>query len=247
MNRYISLSDDYYINLNLSTEMELPSNRETLLHYFDQVSKKYPAMQNFYKRDKTTHVLESEKDSGSYRWCSVEKQRVCSGYVNPNSVEEAIEQHAYVLDLAPYSLSMSPLDCEVMDFLMGFDFTYRGNHNLLLKEALGIGPAFESFVDTPGATVLNHEPSLTLALDEDCRTQCRLSFEPRTNAYQIRTGEYLEDQLSVYLTARQYGGIPKGETYLSVMNKLADICLDMVERHVVEQVLEPLARKIALE
>ena len=31
MNPYCSLSDDFYVNMNLSTEMELPANRETVL------------------------------------------------------------------------------------------------------------------------------------------------------------------------------------------------------------------------
>ena len=35
MNRYSSLSDDFYVNMNLSTEMELPTNRESILHYFE--------------------------------------------------------------------------------------------------------------------------------------------------------------------------------------------------------------------
>ena len=38
---YQSFSDDYYINLNLNTEMDLPQSRETVLHYFEQIQKKY--------------------------------------------------------------------------------------------------------------------------------------------------------------------------------------------------------------
>ena len=37
MSRYSSVSDDFYINLNLNTEMDLPQNRETVLHFFEQV------------------------------------------------------------------------------------------------------------------------------------------------------------------------------------------------------------------
>ena len=51
-------------------------------------------------------------------------------------------------------------------------------------------------------TVINCEPSLTVALDEECRTQFRLSVETRTSAYQVRTGDYPDEQLSVYVTAR---------------------------------------------
>src|SRR3990172_2999619 len=118
-----------------------------------------------------------------------------------------MQQHRLVLDLAPYDLSVSPLDCEALDLLFGFDFTYRGNHNQLVAEALGASPAMEKLAEAAGGTVIAFEPSLTVALDEDCRLQCRLSVETRTNAYQVRTGEYAEEQLSVYLTARQYGSL----------------------------------------
>jgi hypothetical protein len=57
MSHYQSLSDDYYINMNLNTEMELPQSRETVLHYFEQIQKKYPTMRNFYMRDRGEFIL----------------------------------------------------------------------------------------------------------------------------------------------------------------------------------------------
>jgi hypothetical protein len=245
MNRYSSLCDDFYVNMNLSTEMELPTNRETILHFFERIQKKYPTMRNFYCRDKGDFVLEEDKDQGQYRWSTIESRRLCSGHVNPQSIEHALDQHKLVLDLAPYLLSVSPLDCEALDLLFGFDFTYRGNHNQLVAEALGLSPALERLADVPGATVINYEPSITLALDEECRQQCRLSIETRTNAYQVRTGEYPEDQLSVYLTARQYGSLGADTTFVQALENLTQVCYDMVDTYVVENVLRPLARTIA--
>jgi hypothetical protein len=247
MNRYSSLCDDFYVNMNLSTEMDLPTNRETVLHYFERIQKGYPSMRNFYCREKGDFVLEEDKDRGQYRWTTVENRRLCSGHVNTPTVEESLEQHQLILELAPYMLAVSPLDCEALDLLFGFDFTYRGNHNQLVAEALGFGPALEHFGDHPGATVVNYEPSLTLALDDECRTQCRLSIESRTNAYQIRTGDYPEEQLSVYVTARRYGSLPPDLTYVAALDNLARLCQEVVEQYVVEHVLRPLARAIALK
>ncbi len=247
MTPYTSLCDDFYVNMNLGTEMELPANRETVLHFFERVQKTYPSMRNFYCRDRGDFVLEEDKEKGSYRWCTIEPRRVCSGQVNPDSIEEALQQHKLVLDLAPYILSVSPLDCEALDLLFGFDFTYRGNHNQLVAEALGINPAFERLGDVSGSTVINHEPSLTIALDDECRLQFRLSIETRTNAYQIRTGEYPEDQLSVYVTARQYGSLGPDATFIETLDRLTKVCRQMTETHVVEHVLHPLARLIALK
>lgn len=248
MSVYGSLCDDFYINMNLSTEMELPSNRETVLSYFERVQRQYPSMRSFFSREKGDFVLEDDdKASGSYRWTTIEQRRICSGIVNPTSVEDAIGQHSLILDLSPAYLSVSPLDCEALDLLYGFDFTYRGNQNELIGEALGLSPALEKMLDVPGAGVINYEPSITLALDEQCRTQCRLSIETRTNAYQVRTGEYPEDQISVYFTARQYGSLAAGVTFPEALAKLQGHCEELIGQYVIENVLRPLQRAIAIQ
>lgn len=247
MHRYSSLCDDFYVNMNLGTEMELPSNRETVLHFFEQIRKKFPTMRNFYARDKGDFVLEEDKDQGQYRWTTIEPRRVCSGHVNPDSVEAALAQHELVLDLAPHLLSLSPLDCEALDLLFGFDFTYRGNHNQLVTEALGVAPAFERLLDMPGTSVIHYEPSVTLALDDECRQQVRISVENRTNAYQVRTGDFPEEQLSVYVTARQYGSLGPEMTFATALSRLAKICQEMVESYVIDNILQPLARTISMK
>lgn len=247
MINYSSLSDDFYINMNLGTEMELPSNRETILHFFERLQKNYPSMRNFYARDKNDYVLEEEKDGGQYRWVSIDSRRLCSGQVNPESIDSALEQHRLVLDVAPYMLSVSTLDCEALDLLVGFDFTYRGNHNQLVAEALGVNPSLDRLHDLPGASVVNYEPSVTLALDADCRVQCRISIETRTNAYQIRTGDYPEEQLSVYVTARQYGSLPSSRSYVEMLEELSGLCQNVIQNYLIESVLHPLARTIAIK
>ena len=244
MNRYSSLSDDFYVNMNLSTEMDLPSNRESVLLFFERLQKKYPSMRNFYSREKGDFILEEDKEQGHYRWSTIEARRLCSGYVNPGSIDDALEQHQLVLELAPYILSLSTIDCEAIDLLFGFDFTYRGNHNQLVAEALGLPPGLDHLLEIPRSTIMNYEPTMTLAFDEDCRLQCRLSIENRTNAFQVRTGEYPEEQLSVYVTARRYGGLPPNTTYVQLLETLKGVCCEMIDRYVAENVLQPLARAI---
>mgnify|MGYP006284799875 CR=1 FL=1 len=247
MTPYASLADDFYVNVNLATEMELPAQRETILQYFERIQKHYPSMRKFYCRDKRDYVLEEDKDQGRYRWVAVESKRLCSGQLNPPTLEAALDQHRLAVDIAPAYLSVSPLDCEAIDVLFGFDFAYRGNHNGLLAEALGVGQAFERVGELPGGRVINFEPSLTMAIDEDCRTQVRVSTETRTNAFQVRTGDFADEQLSVYVTARQYGSLDPDTTYVDAIDRLARLAREVLDACVVEQILKPLARTIALK
>ena len=246
MDSYGSLADDFYLNMILNTEMELSGSRETILHYVEQFQKKYPQMRNFYGREKGDFVLEEDKEEGKYRWCSLEPRRLSSGFVNPPDLETAMEQHRHALDLAPYILSLSLLDCEAIDLLFGFDFTYSGNQNKLVSEVLGVSPALERLAGMKDAALINNEPTITVAFDEDCRIQCRIGVETRTNAYQIRTGEFQEEQLSVYVTARQYGSLDPDQSFVAAIDNLALLAEDVIENYVAETVLEPLARAISL-
>jgi len=245
MNRYISDADDFYVNMILNTEMELPSNRDTVLHFFEQMKKAFPELRNFYTRDTGDLVLEGDKEQGNYRWLAIEPKKLCSGAVNPESLEDAHRLHEMVLDLAPHLLSISMLDCEALDVMYGFDFTYEGNHDEVVADALGVSPALDGLIELPGARVINFEPSITMALDESCRLQSRLSIETRTSAYQVRTGDFPEDQISVYFTIRQYWGTGPDRTFLDSFRRQRELGEELLQERVIPRVVRPLAQAIA--
>ena len=247
MHAYGSLADDFYVNLNLSTEMKLPDGRDTILNFFERVQKSYPVMRNFYTRDNGDFVLEEEKEQGHQRWLSLEPRRVCSGYINPDDTELAIEQHKLILQLVPYMLTVSPLDCEALDYMVGFDFSYSGNHDELVAEALGAGSALDALIETPGARVLNYEPSVTISLEPECRTQARIMIETRTNAYQVRRNEFGNDQISVFFTVRRYGSLSADDSYEATLDELREHSDHLLNTYVIDQVLRPLAQAIAMK
>src|SRR5437867_5609171 len=179
MNPYSSLCDDFGVYVYLNTKTELPTGRETVLHFFESLKRRFPQMTDFDHRDSGEYVLEEDREQGSYRWVTLETRRICSGYVNPPSVEDADKQHERILEVAPYHLDFSPLDCEALDVLFAFDFMYSGNHDEVVAEALGLNTTLEALLQISGTRVINYEPSLMLSLDEGCRLQCRLSVETR--------------------------------------------------------------------
>ena len=246
MNRYSSLCDDFYVNMNLGTEMELPANRETVLHFFERVQKTYPTMRNFYCRERGDFVLEEDKDQGDYRWCTIEPRRVCSGQVNPETIDEAMEQHKLVLELAPYMLSVSPLDCEALDLLFGFDFTYRGNHNQLVAEALGVSPAMERMLGDP-----RRDGDQLRAVGDDRPGRGMPPAVPaqRRDPHQRLSGPHgrlPEEQLSVYVTARQYGSLDPDKTFVETVDRLRELCHETIDGYVIEHILRPLGKAIML-
>jgi len=243
---YDNLSDDFFINMNLNTEMALPTQRDTILNFFERVQKTFPSMRNFYSRETGDFILEEDKDQSQHRWLSIESRRICSGCMNPETVESAMQQHALVLQLVPYMLSVSPLDCEALDFLFGFDFNYRGNHDEIIAEVLGGGPAIDAFKEISDMQVLNFEPAITIALEGSCRRQARLVVETRTNAYQVRRGDFPEESISVYFTVRQYGSLQTESSYEDTLHELRENSEELLQEHVIDRVIKPLHQAISI-
>lgn len=247
MTSYQTLCDDFYVNMNLNTELELPRSREGVLHYFEQMRKRFPGMRNFFSRERNEFMLEEEKTGGSYRWTTVEPRRVLAGQVNPAALHDALDLHRLALDLAPHTLSLSTLDCESLNVIFGFDYVYRGNHNQLIAEALGLPPAYEKLSEAPGATLVGYEPSLQFTCDNDCRLVARVSMETRTTLQHVRTGEFPEEQFSIYLTGRRYGSLDPGETFVSAYDQVAEFCQRLLDDYVLENVLRPVQQAIVIK
>ena len=84
-----------------------------------------------------------------------------------------------------------------------------------------------------------------LALDDNCRLQCRLSIETRTNAFQVRTGQYPEAPISVYFTVRQYWGRQPFKNFVDSYRNQRKTAQELVDNHIIPGVVRPLAQAIA--
>jgi hypothetical protein len=236
-----SLCDDFYVNMNLNTELELPTERDTILHFFERIQRQFPTMNTFYQRETGEFCLDEDREAGSYRWISIERDRICSGYVNPDSLEAADEQHRLILDLVPFTLGISNLDIDSLDVLFGMDFDYQGNHDEILAEALFRESPFATLLDLPQARPLGFDPAILVGLSEDCRLQARISLESRTGAYQIRTGKFKEeDQLSLYLSIRQYPDPSRAFSTLESYDRQRNLCAELMSERVIPNFVHPI-------
>ena len=139
MTPFGSLCDDFGVCVYLNTKMEMPARREAVLHFFESLQKTFKEMTDFDRRDNGDYNLEGDRDSGSYRWVTLEGRRLCTGYVNPPNLEDVDFTNERVLETAPFHLDLSPLDAEALDVMYSFDFVYAGNHDEVVAEALAVG------------------------------------------------------------------------------------------------------------
>lgn len=200
-----SLCDDLYVDMCVNTELELPTQRDTILAFFERIGKQLPQMSSLSRRGQSEYYLESPQSAGQYRWVCIDTDRLASGMVNPADFEDAYAQHRFVLELAPYMLSLSHLDIDSLDVTVAMDFDCPDGHDEVITEALLSRSAFSSFLDMPQVRPVGLSPVAVFSLTEDCYTQARISIESKTGTYDPRKPREHSDQpISLSLTIRQY-------------------------------------------
>ena len=244
MHPYSSLCDGFQVSTVFNTRMDLSTKRETVLHFFASLQKSFPDLSEFENRGTDEFSLEEPTDGASHRWVSLEPRRLSAGLGNPPSLEEADATLERILELAPYHLDLSPLDCQTLDVTYTFEFDYTGNHDEVVAEALMPDSPLEGLLQVPGSRVLKYEPSLTMTLDERCKLQCRLDVETRSTP-ELRASRYGRASISIYFAVRQYWDRQPFATFTESYRNQRRICQELVDGYVLPAVVQPLAATIA--
>src|SRR5687767_7384001 len=244
-NPFAAFCEDFYVNMRLGSQLALPHSRETLLHFFERIQKAYPAMSRFRKTEAGEYNLEEDRTSQAYRWISMEQKRISSGHVNPESITDSLKLHSLLLEMAPHHLGMSPIEIDYLDVLFGFDLAFGGNHDEIIAESLFPESPLTCLTDEAGARAVDFQPTVTVALSDDCRLQARIDIVTRTNSYQVRTGDYSDEVISVYLIMRRYWGDRPKEPLPQLLTEMAERAENLCSTLVLPRVLKPISSAIA--
>lgn len=243
-NPYASFCEDYYVNMRLGSQMPLPHGRETVLHFFEQMQKGFPAMSRFRRADGEMSIEEDRIPAG-YRWVTLENKRLSSGHVNPDNIDQALRLHQTVLQMAPHYLGLSPIEIDHLDVLFGFDIEFSGNHDDIVAETMFPDSPLACLTEEAGARAVDFQPSVTVALSDDCRLQARIDVVTRTNSYQVRTGDYSDDCISVYLILRRYWGDRPKTPMEDLFAEMAERGDNLCNEYVLPRIVRPISQAIA--
>ena len=240
---YRALCTDFYINQRLNLKMDLPMRRDTVLSMFDRVRREHPHMDKF-RRYQNELALESASRDQAQQWLGLRKTSIRSGSVNPATAGDAYRLHRLVLETAPYYLDISPLDLDYLELLYGFDLMAAGNHDAIVYEALVAGSPLASLIDLDGAVPIDCQPIMGMALTEACDVQANFEVKTRTSPQQVRSGDFREEPISIYLTIRKYGPIQDVKDLPNVLSTLLKYGEDLLESRLVPNLLVPIRNVI---
>lgn len=247
-----ALCSDFYINSKLALKMDLPSDRETVLHFYDRIRKSYSRMDRF-RRYGEELSLESSRRDHAYRWLSMRRHAVRAGDVNPETLEAACRYHALILKQAPYHLSISPLDVDHIELLMGFDLECQGNHDEIVHAALFEGTPLGSLMDIAveedgheaEVKATDVQPVFGMSLGKGGELQASFEVKTRRRSRRGSTRAYAEEPISIFLTLRRYGPIESVDELPKRLEALAKLAEQLAHDKLVPDLLTPIAQQIS--
>lgn len=245
-NSYSSLCDDFYVDMHVNTELDLPTERDTILTFFDRIQKQFPGMGRFHRRDNNEYYLEEDHGTGQYRWVGLELDRIGSGVVNPARFEDAYHQDRLILELMPYMLGVTPLDVDSLDLTFAMDFDCAGHHDEVIAEALFGMSAFGSLLDWPHSRPIVFSPAMVVALSDDQFTQARVSIESKTSVYEPSDKEQNRDEaISLSLTVRRYPRTDERFDAVVSFEQQCQLAEELMAEKIVCHFVQPLVEVIA--
>lgn len=241
--------DEFYSTSRLSLKLGLSLDRESTLHFFDRVRREYPSMRRLRRREDDTLLLEENDDdrcAPSKRWLRLDPQTLRFGYVAPPSRDLHREFGAFILEQAPAHLTISDLDIDHMEVLYGFDMEYTGNHDQLVAETLFADhPLAGFFLGEHSMHTIDCQPCFGISLTRECDAQAYLEIKSRTSSFEVRTGQFDAQVLSVYLTVRRYWGFSDPPDVTQAHDDLLEIAHELAVERAVPLLVNPLAHAIA--
>jgi hypothetical protein len=236
---YGALCTDFFVNQKLSLLLDLPSERETILGLFDRIRKERPQMHRLRRLDGELS-LESKEDEPHYEWLALRRTSIRSGSVNPEALEDASKLHEMILHVAPFFLTISPIDIEYLEVVFGFDLETEANRNEVAFDALMGDAAIAGIVDRDRDALLDCQPYVSFALDESRQTHAIIDVKTRVRASEQQSGRFQNNPITVYCTVRRHGPFKSVDELPQVFGRLMKRAERLADERVVPKVLMPI-------
>lgn len=241
-----TLCDEFFVNTRLRLKLELTPSRESLLHFFEQIRRHYPALHRFRRGEEGGAVLDQDHaDDDGRRFIRVDGDMLRFGISGPSALEPVRRFSETILHQAPAQLSLSDLDYDHLEVTYGFNLDYAGNHDELFAEALFNAHPLVSALEGDDRQVVDFQPYLGVTLNDACDLQAYIELKSRTSAYELRCGDFEPSALSVYLTLRKYWGGDPSEDLVAAQHDLLTTGAELAAERVVPHIVRPLADAIA--
>ncbi len=226
----------FSLHQKLALRLDLPARREPLLDFFDRLRREFPAFERLHREDRL-HVLEASRSGRESMLVGLLDTELFSAHANPDRIEQAYVLHRRVLEVAPFFLSISPLDVESVELTYAFQFEATGNRDELVAEALLGDSPLRKMHSSGGSTLLDCQPFTSFEIDREARLHGLLEVRTRTND---DPGPEDAGPIFVDLTVRRTGAVRTVEELPLTLDLLAAQGEALVAERLIPSILHPI-------
>ena len=237
MSNFTAFCSDFYVNQKLGLKLDLPERRETVLDLFDRVRRAFPRLSTFQRYEGEV-ALESDSAEREWQWVALRQTTIRSGHVNPATLADSYNFHKALLEVAPYFLSISPLDIDMLEVVFGFDFETEHDRDSVVFDALLANTPLAHLVDGDFERVIEAQPAIGISLGD--RGDLQASFEVRTRPRVPVAGERGGDPISVFLTVRKFGPLASLDDLKGAFGAVVGHAEHLAETRVIPHLVVPI-------
>ena len=237
MSNFTAFCSDFYVNQKLGLKLDLPERRETVLDLFDRVRRAFPRLSTFQRYEGEV-ALESDSAEREWQWVALRQTTIRSGHVNPATLADSYNFHKALLEVAPYFLSISPLDIDMLEVVFGFDFETEPDRDSVVFDALLANTPLAHLVDGDFERVIEAQPAIGISLGD--RGDLQASFEVRTRPRVPVAGERGGDPISVFLTVRKFGPLASLDDLKGAFGAVVGHAEHLAETRVIPHLVVPI-------
>lgn len=241
-----ALCDEFHLTSRLYLKLPLPQERETLLHFFDRLRRSQPGLTKMRRREDGGVVLEDGEGAATRRWIRLQDRSLRFGQYSPADAAEYARFADLILEQAPHHLTLTEMDIDHLETNFSFDLEYRGNHDALVADTFFSEHLLNTFLEGEEVRhTIDCQPYFGISLSPQCDVQAAVEVKSRTTTFEVRTGEYEPQTLSVLLTVRKYWGFSEPRTLVEEHRDLLAIATELATQKVVPAFVAPLAQAIS--
>jgi hypothetical protein len=237
MSTFTAFCSDFYVNQKLGLKLDLPERRETVLDLFDRVRRAFPRLSTFQRYEGEV-ALESDSAEREWQWVALRQTTIRSGHVNPATLADSYNFHKALLEVAPYFLSISPLDIDMLEVVFGFDFETEHDRDSVVFDALLANTPLAHLVDGDFERVIEAQPAIGISLGD--RGDLQAAFEVRTRPRVPVAGERGGDPISVFLTVRKFGPLASLDDLKGAFGAVVGHAEHLAETRVIPHLVVPI-------
>lgn len=241
MESFSAFCSDFYVNQKLGLKLDLPERRETVLDLFDRIRKTFPRLSQFQRYEGEV-ALESSTHERDWQWVALRQTSIRSGHVNPASLDDAYHYHRTLLELAPFFLSISPLDIDMLEVVFGFDFETEEDKDSVVFDALLSDSPFAQLLGGGSERITDAQPGIAVTLGE--RGDLQAIFEVRTRPRITMPGDRGGDPISVFLTVRKYGPLASLDELKAAFGAVVGHAEVLAEQRVIPNLVVPIHERL---